>query len=280
MISYRKITIDDYKDVCDISKDIWDGTDYIPYVFEKWVKDKGYFLGAIDSDNNKIIGIGKYSILHDKSGWLEGLRVHKNYRGLKIARGISETLLAFAKKELSEGKIKRIGFGTHESNVESISLMKKLNFKIKQEFIIIEGSKDMYTGINFEVKPWHLSFEDFRTLEYFKARSNIIPLAFVFEEPTLELYNEFKENNSFITINGYNGIFKIKGEPNFIAVDDSFEAIDVFMQYSLMVAKNKNLPSPFTSILPHSLELIKELKSNGYKAWSNWQPDYFYFIYE
>jgi ribosomal protein S18 acetylase RimI-like enzyme len=280
MISYRRIVDSDYEDICDISKGIWGGNDYLPAIFNYWLHSPGYFLAAVDDEKNKVVGTGKYSILYDNSGWLEGLRVHNEYRGLKIARGISEALLNIAKEELAEGKIKRIGFGTHETNVESISLMKKLNFKLKQEFILIEGSDEINKENNFDIKTWDLSCDDFLALDYFKRRDNMVPLAFVFQEPTIELYNEFKEHNSFISINGYNGIFKIKGEPNFIAANDNFEAIDVFMKYALKLAKENNLSYPFTSVLPNNLELIEKLKTSGYNAWVNWQPDYYYFTLE
>lgn len=280
MIIYRQINEADYEDICDISKDIWEGNDYLPAIFHTWAQDTGYFLGAVDSTKNKVVGVGKYSILHDKTGWLEGLRVHKDYRGQKISRGIMEALLIIATEELEKGNIKKIGFGTHVTNIESISLMKKLNFKLKQEFILIEGNKDKYSAPLFDIKPWSLSFEDFLELKYFKVRENILPITFIFQEPTLALYNELKEHQSFITINGFNGIFKLKGEPHFIAVDDNFESIDVFMQYALGISKDKNLTSPFTSILPTNTELIKALKINGYEVWSNWQPDYLYYIYE
>lgn len=78
MIQYRRLTHNDYEDIVDISKDIWDGTDYLPLVFHEWVDDGGCFLGAVDIEKKKVIGVGKFSILHDKSGWLEGLRVHKD----------------------------------------------------------------------------------------------------------------------------------------------------------------------------------------------------------
>lgn len=280
MISYRRITMDDYADICDISKDIWGGNDYLPFIFEKWVKAEGYFLGAIDTEKNKVIGVGKYSILHDKSGWMEGLRVHKEYRGLKLGRHITEELIKIARKELEAGNIKRIGLGTHVSNIESVSLIKKLNFKPKQEHLIIEGPENQDLDINFEVKSWDLSFEEFSNLRYFKDRDNIIPLAFVFEEPTYELYNEFKENNCFISINGFKGIFKIKGEAHFIAVDDNFDSLDTFMKYAQKISKEKQLASPFTSIRKDDKALIEVLKEKNYIAWYNWEPDYFYFVLE
>ena len=81
MIELRIISAGDYDDIKDISKDIWEGDDYLPQVFHDWVQDKGMFLGAVDKEKQKVVATGKLSILHDGTGWLEGLRVHKDYRG-------------------------------------------------------------------------------------------------------------------------------------------------------------------------------------------------------
>lgn len=283
MMEYRKLTHEDYDDILDISKGIWDGYDYLPSVFHEWVDADGFFLGAVDVGNNKIVGTGKYSILYDGSGWLEGLRVHKDYRSQKIARGISEYLLKIAMEELAKGNINKIGFGTHVTNIESITLMKKLNFKLEKELIIVSRESykhDSSLSINdFEVKSWDISYEDFKNLPYFKRRDNILPIAFMFQEPTEELYNEFKAHNGLLNINGFNGMIKIKGDPYFEVVDESFEAVDTFMNYMLVTLEDRNLPTPITSLLPDNHEVIEKLKAAGFEAWNEWKPDYLYYVY-
>ena len=39
-IYFRELTPDDVPAIKDISKDIWDGDDYIPYVIQDWLQDK------------------------------------------------------------------------------------------------------------------------------------------------------------------------------------------------------------------------------------------------
>ena len=86
---FRLLTHDDYEEVKEMCKDIWDGSDYMPLVFHDWVDDeKGEFFCIIDKAKNKIAGISKFSILPEHMGWLEGLRVHEEYRGQKLARRI------------------------------------------------------------------------------------------------------------------------------------------------------------------------------------------------
>lgn len=284
MIEFRRLTCEDYEDICDISKDIWGGTDYLPKVFHKWIDDLGFFLGAVDTDKGKIVGVGKLSILHDKSAWLEGLRVHKDYRGLKIAREISVRLLAFAKDFLKEGLVKKIAFATHIDNVESITLMNKLGFKLVENLYVYYKDYDYINPKlslhNFKVEPWNLTYEDFISLSYIKKRGGYFDLAFTFEEPTPELFEDLKKSGAFITINSFNGVFKLKGEPNFSAIDESFEAIDTFMNYFLLKYKDTGYPYPVSTITLKDNQTLEKLKIENYGSWSDWQVDYLYYTYE
>lgn len=284
MIIYRKLTHDDYEDIADLSKDIWEGTDYLPKVFHKWVDDKGIFLGAIDSDRNKVAAVAKLSMLSDGSGWLEGLRVHIDYRGQKLAKKITEQLLNTAKVYLKEKKINRIAFSTHISNVESRNMMEKFSFKLIQAHVLAVKKLPELPGceINskFHVEPWNISYEDFKQLSYFTKRNGLLPLAFVFQEITPELFQKLKEDQGLVIINNHPGIFKYKGEPNFLAIEDSFDAIDTFMNYYISKYMTSGLQEIYTPILSEDKSLMEKLISSHYYSWSNWEPDYLYYVYE
>jgi GNAT superfamily N-acetyltransferase len=282
MIEFRRLTHEDYDDILDISKNIWDGTDYLPKVFHKWVDDKGYFLGAVDSNKNKVVAVDKLSILPDGTGWLEGLRVHIDYRGQKIGRDIAEEAIKIAKELLKKGVVNKLAFATHISNVESKTMMEKRGFVIKeQQLLAIKEAKDLSSLLsfdNFKIQPWDISYEEFKSIPYLKRRNRLLPLAFIFQEVTEELYEQIRRKDGFIKINGHPGIFKYKGEPNFIAVEDTFEGIDTFMNYCLLKYGNE-VTEAYTPILMEDKELIEKLKVNNYTSWSEWQPDYLYYVY-
>jgi len=282
MIEFRKLTHEDYEDIVDIAKDIWGGGDYLPSVFHKWVDDKGIFLGGIDVEKNKVVAVGKMSILSDGSGWLEGLRVHINYRGLKLGKKITEELLKMAKEALEKGSINKIAFSTHIGNVESKTMMEKLGFKLREaQLLVIKEIDKVEPELNiesFRVEPWNISFEEFKNHPYIKRRNGLLPLAFVFEEVNYKLYENLKENNCFVKINGYNGLFKYKGEPNFVAMDDTFQGINTFMDYYLLSYKDKGIKDIFTPILYEDQELIEKLKISEYTSWGDWKKDYLYYI--
>lgn len=284
MIEFRKLNHEDYEDILDISKDIWEGTDYLPQVFHNWVDSKGIFLGGVDKEKNKVVAVARLSILNDGSGWMEGLRVHKDYRGLKLGRRISEELLERAKDALAQGIINKIAFSTHITNIESRTMMESLNFRVKQaNTLAIKNNSTLRLELSlndFDFKPWHVTFEEFKNHTYFKRRNGFLPLAFIYEEITFELFKSLEKDNSLVIINGHKGIFKYKGEPNFIVMDDTFEGIDTFMNYYLLLYKDKGFKELYTPFLPEDVHLIEKFKAEGYTCWGEWKPDYFYYVYE
>lgn len=288
MIDYRKLTHEDYNDIADICKDIWDGTDYLPELFHAWVDDRGLFLGAIDTDIGKVIGTDKYSILYDGTGWLEGLRTHKDYRGQGIGKELAIRVFKEALADLGRGRINKIAFSTHISSVESISLMKKLGFKLEQEYLFVqkeyEAAESTLSLEDFSIKRWEPAYEEFIELPYLSRRDGILPFAFYFQKPTPELYKELAADNCFISINGYKGLLKFKGEPHFIVFDENLEGINTFMSYSLLLFKDKCITPPLTSLIPEDVQLIASLKADGFStsgfgAIDDGTCDYLYFTY-
>lgn len=283
MIEYRKLVHEDYNDIADICKDIWEGTDYLPELFHTWVDDQGLFLGAVDTDTNKVIGTDKYSVLYDGSGWLEGLRTHKDYRGRGIGKGLALRVFKAALDDLALGIIDKIAFSTHISSVESINMMTHLGFRLEQEYLFLQknyGDADSNLSIeDFAVERWEPGYEEFAELPYLKRRNDILPFAFCFQKPTPELYKNLMENNCFISINGHKGLFKLKGEPHFIVFDESPEGINTFMNYYLLLLAGKCPAPPLTSIIPEDKELIEVLNAGGFGIMDSSACDYLYYTY-
>ena len=282
MFEYRGLIHNDYNDVYEMCKDIWEGTDYLPDVFSKWVDDKkGVFLGV--THNDKVIGLGKYTVLPDEKGWLEGLRVHNDYRGNKLGKSLMHKLLEIAKDDLNKGLIKKIGMTTHISNKASMKMADEMGFKIEQEFVtVIKKYKYLEHKTidldNFNVQKWDISYDEFKELPYFKKRDNVFHCDFIFIDVCEDLYNDLNKNNNLVIINGHKGIIKYKKEPNFVAIDESFEALDTFMNYCLIKHNNEYLA--MTTVMEEDKDLIEKLKNNKYRSWNKWENDYLYFIYK
>lgn len=122
-MNYKVLTYEDYDDILDISKNIWEGKDYIPKIFHKWVDAKeGCFLGL--EKDNKIVAFWKYTILPDRQGWIEGLRVQIEYRGQQLAHAIIDMLFNIAREDLRNGKTTNIGICTQKDTKASIKCLK------------------------------------------------------------------------------------------------------------------------------------------------------------
>jgi GNAT superfamily N-acetyltransferase len=81
----------DAADVLEFTKFIWEGHDYIKYVWDDWLTDPKGIL-AVAQYGGHAVGLGKLTLLADGQWWLEGLRVDPKFQGLKIGSHIHEYL--------------------------------------------------------------------------------------------------------------------------------------------------------------------------------------------
>jgi len=81
----------DAADVLEFTKFIWEGHDYIKYVWDDWLADPEGIL-MVAQYGGHAVGLGKLTRLAEGQWWLEGLRVDPQYQGLKIGSHIYEYL--------------------------------------------------------------------------------------------------------------------------------------------------------------------------------------------
>ncbi len=87
----RRAIARDKADVLEFTKFIWEGHDYISYVWDDWYMDPDGFL-VIAEYGGHAVGMGKVSRVSKGQWWLEGLRVDPKYQGLKIGTRLHEYL--------------------------------------------------------------------------------------------------------------------------------------------------------------------------------------------
>ncbi len=81
----------DSEDVLEFTKFIWEGHDYIKYVWRDWLADpQGLLAAAIYGPHT--VGIAKATLISPRQWWLEGFRVDPNYQGMKIGSHLHEYL--------------------------------------------------------------------------------------------------------------------------------------------------------------------------------------------
>jgi len=125
--SVRRMTPEDKPVILSIASRIWEGTDYLPAVFDDWVADRqGEFAAALLG--GRVVGCGKLTFLTETDAWLEGLRKDPRVseRGLGLA--VVEHLLALlaARKDLTS-----VRFATYVKNRASIVTNERAGFRVR-----------------------------------------------------------------------------------------------------------------------------------------------------
>jgi GNAT superfamily N-acetyltransferase len=86
----RPVLDQDTEAVLELCSHIWEGEDYIPYVWQDWLVDQRGFLAAVEY-GERLAGLCRLVRLSEGQWWLEGMRVHPDLAG----RGIGSHLHAY-----------------------------------------------------------------------------------------------------------------------------------------------------------------------------------------
>ena len=154
-----KVVRPEHKDmVIEISSGIWDGHDYVPKVFDKWVaEEKGEFLSIWEED--RMVGFAKTTHSSDEVAWLEGIRVHKDYRGKCYGELLAARQLVRAK----EMGYTKAALSTYVENYASIHIIEKEGFKKVDSYKFLEAYPEKLASEIFDraidVKPYEGEYE-------------------------------------------------------------------------------------------------------------------------
>lgn len=123
-IEIRPARAGDREAVSAISAQIWDGDDYVPKVFDKWLGDStGEFsLVCVDGE---VAGFGKLTMLNAEDAWLEGLRMGKNHRGLGLAKSLTKYYVNLCR----ERGVNSLRLSTFVENHESLHIIETHGFR-------------------------------------------------------------------------------------------------------------------------------------------------------
>lgn len=120
--SYRP---DDKKPLVEMTKGNWGGHDHLPYHIDEWVNDEDHFV-FVGEIQGEIVGLSILRLMDDgMTGWMEGLRVHPDFRGMGIASKMSERLIEAGNKL----GVKRYRLTLAEQNKASSTIASKLGLK-------------------------------------------------------------------------------------------------------------------------------------------------------
>lgn len=123
---------------------LWEGNDYLPVLFDSWVRDeKGLFV-AVDY-GDRLAGCAKLTWLTDGDAWLEGLRSDMDLK----ARGIGRATLDYLMPRLAGHNPETVRFATYWGNIGSIKNSERFGFIREKELNvksaeIIPGGEGRY----------------------------------------------------------------------------------------------------------------------------------------
>lgn len=138
MYRFRRVAQADKERVLEISSKIWEGNDFIEYVFDEWVKDtEGEF--TLGEKDGAIVGFAKYTKHNDSEAWFEGIRVDEKYAGQGFGKAITQYFISRAKAEAVE----YIRLSAYVGSKESIKIVESLGFK--KDGYFTTGSKELDT---------------------------------------------------------------------------------------------------------------------------------------
>jgi len=141
----REAKPEDKEAVLEFCQKTWEWGDYIPEVWDKWIKDPNgkTFVGLIDG---KPVGNTNVTILKEGEAWLRGARTHPEYRRRGVNKAITIKCLEFAAEK--GAKIARLV--TDSTNLPAQKALEKLEFKPVAKFIEWENER-------IEAKPYKFS---------------------------------------------------------------------------------------------------------------------------
>ncbi len=127
MSSIRPLRASDRADILEIAKHTWEGHDYVPYFFDKWLNDENSYPIGIEAEDH-IIALANLRVIDNgMTGWMEALRVHPDYRERKLATILTKHVVELAKSI----PVKRIRYTTAADNTISLHLAKSVGMKTK-----------------------------------------------------------------------------------------------------------------------------------------------------
>jgi len=97
-LTLRPVRPADRERTLEITKDVWEGRDYVPRVFDRWISDAGAEFQAAEIEG-VVVGLQRLRPYAPGLIWYEGLRVASESRRRGIARAMLQAAIAEAHEQ-------------------------------------------------------------------------------------------------------------------------------------------------------------------------------------
>ena len=138
-VKIRRAIAADKAPILEICKNIWNGHDYLPGVWDDWLADKDSRL-IVATVKGRTVGVAHASVQTPDVAWLEGVRVHEQYRGLGIAGMLNKALVGWARRR--RARVARLCTGS--SNIASKKHLEKIGLPLLQTFQRLDSTRGLH----------------------------------------------------------------------------------------------------------------------------------------
>lgn len=115
----------------DISSTVWQGDDYIPRVWDTWIEEDDRLGFLITGEvGGRVVAVQHTSLQPESVAWMEGIRVHPDYRN----RGIGNRMLDYALRQARDRACTRARLSTAQVNVASSTIATSREFREIAQF--------------------------------------------------------------------------------------------------------------------------------------------------
>ncbi len=182
----------DTEPVMELCSHIWNGGDYIPFVWEEWMADPEGLLGVAELDG-RVAGVFKLARFGECEWFMEGLRVHPDFQGTGVASHIHEYIVDTWRK-MGSGVMRLV---THSENVKVHHMCERDGFRRIAEFIPykvdpIEGESKQFRPLKNDEAQKAFDFLAGNPVHALSAR--LIDLGWVYGDPQLKHIQEAIEH--------------------------------------------------------------------------------------
>lgn len=128
----RKLREEDVPELIEIARTTWDGHDHLPDLIKHWMSDKNCIPYVMDIDG-KVVSVATLKIMDQgKTGWMEGLRVHPEFRERGLAAQMTNHLVHSA----AEKKIEKIRLVTASENPAPRKLAESVGMNVIGQYSV------------------------------------------------------------------------------------------------------------------------------------------------
>ena len=97
-LTLRPVRPSDRERILEMTRDVWEGHDYIPRVFDEWIEDAGAAFQAAEVDG-VVVGLQRLRPYGPGLIWYEGLRVASTHRRQGVARAMLQSAITEAREQ-------------------------------------------------------------------------------------------------------------------------------------------------------------------------------------